>query len=243
LNTRMRFARNTPAWRGRNIQKRATQKRVAKKPAAIRLFAIAGLVVAVSALSFAEGGTVASAKTRIGNTSSALTVRAVKAHLRTGSSIKLLGRNSAAAAVSVKYRRNGHGRWHYGAKISASAHGRFSWRLRVSRPGSYVVATTAGRETRIRHFFVYVASQASWYGPGLYGHRTACGQTLTAHIMGVANKTLPCGTIVKFRYGNRTALARVIDRGPYAAGRTWDLTAAVKSKLRFPSTGAVLSTR
>jgi rare lipoprotein A (peptidoglycan hydrolase) len=61
--------------------------------------------------------------------------------------------------------------------------------------------------------------------------------------VGVANKTLPCGTKVTFRYRGRMATARVIDRGPYAAGREWDLTAALKAKLRFGSTGTVLSTR
>ena len=39
----------------------------------------------------------------------------------------------------------------------------------------------------------------SWYGPGMYGSRTACGVTLTKSVMGVASRTLPCGTKVTFR--------------------------------------------
>lgn len=39
----------------------------------------------------------------------------------------------------------------------------------------------------------------SWYGSGFYGQRTACGQTLTKTLVGVANRTLPCGTLVMFR--------------------------------------------
>jgi rare lipoprotein A (peptidoglycan hydrolase) len=35
----------------------------------------------------------------------------------------------------------------------------------------------------------------------------------------------------------------VVDRGPYVAGREWDLTGATKARLRFPSTGTVWSTR
>ncbi len=37
--------------------------------------------------------------------------------------------------------------------------------------------------------------------------------------------------------------ARVIDRGPFAGNREWDLTAALKAKLGFGTTGTVLSTR
>ena len=34
-------------------------------------------------------------------------------------------------------------------------------------------------------------SNISWYGPGLYGNGTACGQTLTKTLVGVAHRTLP----------------------------------------------------
>jgi rare lipoprotein A len=37
--------------------------------------------------------------------------------------------------------------------------------------------------------------------------------------------------------------ARVIDRGPYASGREFDLTGATKARLGFGSTGTVLSSR
>jgi rare lipoprotein A len=69
---------------------------------------------------------------------------------------------------------------------------------------------------------------ASWYGPG---GRTACGQELTAKTLGVANKTLPCGTRVTLHYHHRTISVRVIDRGPYVAGRDYDLTYATKRAL------------
>jgi rare lipoprotein A (peptidoglycan hydrolase) len=66
----------------------------------------------------------------------------------------------------------------------------------------------------------------SWYGPGFYGHRTACGKALTTSLIGVAHKTLPCGTLVTFRNpaNGRTLTVPVVDRGPYVAGRQWDLT-------------------
>ena len=69
---------------------------------------------------------------------------------------------------------------------------------------------------------------ASWYGPGFYGNRTACGQVYTPEIIGVAHKTLPCGTVLTLTYGSRTLTVAVIDRGPYVAGRTLDLSNATK---------------
>lgn len=66
----------------------------------------------------------------------------------------------------------------------------------------------------------------SWYGPGFYGSRTACGLDLTTTLHGVAHRTLPCGTLVSFRNpeNGRVITVPVVDRGPYVAGRTWDLT-------------------
>jgi peptidoglycan lytic transglycosylase len=84
---------------------------------------------------------------------------------------------------------------------------------------------------------------ASWYGPGFYGNRTACGGTLGYSTLGVAHKTMPCGTRLTLRYQGREVRVRVIDRGPYVAGREFDLTGATKARLGFGSTGTVLSSR
>ena len=78
---------------------------------------------------------------------------------------------------------------------------------------------------------------ASWYGPGLWGRKTACGETLRPHTFGVAHKRLPCGTIVKFVYRGHALVTQVIDRGPYVRGRAWDLTAAASDALGFSGVG------
>lgn len=78
---------------------------------------------------------------------------------------------------------------------------------------------------------------ASWYGPGLYGRTTACGVLLRPSTLGVANKTLPCGTVVKFAYHGHALITQVIDRGPYVKGRSWDLTAAASEALEFEGAG------
>ena len=125
--------------------------------------------------------------------------------------------------------------------------GRFetAWRPRAAGAYRLRVRPIDSRAARAsdRTVNVYRRSAASWFGPGLYGRRTACGLTLSPGLAGVAHKSLPCGTRVRFRYGGRTVIAPVIDRGPFAAGREWDLTAATRRALGFPSTGMVLSNR
>jgi rare lipoprotein A (peptidoglycan hydrolase) len=86
-------------------------------------------------------------------------------------------------------------------------------------------------------FSPFKTAGASWYGPGLYGRRTACGQTLRATTIGVAHRNLPCGTMVKFVYDGHAVVAPVIDRGPYVKGRAWDLTAAASEALEFDGVG------
>jgi hypothetical protein len=73
---------------------------------------------------------------------------------------------------------------------------------------------------------VYRRGVASWYGPGLYGTSTACGVVLHHKTLGVAHRSLPCGTPVSLYYRGRTIVVPVIDRGPYVHGRSWDLTIA-----------------
>lgn len=78
---------------------------------------------------------------------------------------------------------------------------------------------------------------ASSYGPGLYGNRTACGQTLTTTTIGVAHKTLACGTRLKFQgRSGQIVYANVIDRGPYVSGREFDLTEATVKQMGYTST-------
>jgi hypothetical protein len=73
-----------------------------------------------------------------------------------------------------------------------------------------------------------------------FGLPIACSRgTLGVHQLGVAHKTLPCGTMVTFRYGGRAIRVAVIDRGPYIAGREWDLTGATAAALKFPGLGPI----
>jgi hypothetical protein len=125
--------------------------------------------------------------------------------------------------------------------------GRFRLRYTPHRAGSERVRlrfagdpSDPGAHRALGRLNVYRLAGASWYGGG---GGLACGGQLTSATMGVANKTLPCGSSVTLRYGNRTVRVRVIDRGPYVAGREFDLTEATKRALGFGDTGQVWSTR
>jgi rare lipoprotein A (peptidoglycan hydrolase) len=81
---------------------------------------------------------------------------------------------------------------------------------------------------------VSVASVFRAYGDGL-----ACGGVLGRNQLGVAHKTAPCGTLITFTYAGRSLTVPVIDRGPYVAGREWDLTGATAEALGFPGLGEI----
>jgi peptidoglycan lytic transglycosylase len=84
---------------------------------------------------------------------------------------------------------------------------------------------------------VRASALATWFGPGFYGKQTACGQTLTPAVVGVANRTLPCGTLVKVTYGAHSVTLPVLDRGPYGGiGADWDLTAGAAEALGVTET-------
>ena len=106
----------------------------------------------------------------------------------------------------------------------------------ASSTGGSSTATGSGSEIA---FSPFRYAGASWYGPGLWGNKTACGATLRRGTLGVAHKTLPCGTTVKFVYHGHALITRVIDRGPYVKGRAFDLTQAASEALGFEGVGRV----
>ena len=134
--------------------------------------------------------------------------------------------------------------------LRVSDSGRFRVRWRVPGSGVYyarAIAHRTGTATRDRsrkkRINVFREALASYYGPGFYGSRTACGKTLTPDMLGVANKSLPCGARVTLRHAGRTVTVRVIDRGPYSGAREYDLTAATAQRLGFGGAGTIWVTR
>ncbi len=112
---------------------------------------------------------------------------------------------------------------------------------RFQRTAGLAVDGVVGPQTRPALVALMRILKATWYGPGFYGKRTACGKRLGRATMGVAHRTLPCGTRVTFYHGGRFVTVPVIDRGPFRQGVAWDLTEAAAKRLGFRSTGALRS--
>ena len=112
-----------------------------------------------------------------------------------------------------------------------------SARLRVVFRGH---GSLAGSHVRLHRIASFREVIASWYGGG---GTLACGGELTSATLGVANKTLPCGTMVTLRYGGHAVRVPVVDRGPFVPGREFDLTEATRNALGFGGVGAVWSSR
>ncbi len=151
------------------------------------------------------------------------------------------------SARTVRLQALGRHGWRVVAGARTGAGGRFTLRFLARQTGSRRVRLRfAGdpldhaSERRLGAVNVFRLAGASWYGGG---GSVACGGALTSSTLGVANKTLPCGTLVTLRYGGRSIRVPVIDRGPYVAGREFDLTEATKRALGFGDTGEVWSTR
>jgi hypothetical protein len=113
-------------------------------------------------------------------------------------------------------------------------------RVRVRATGNLVAAGSRAKAGRVT---VFRTAEASWYGPGLYGNGVACGGRLTPSTIGVAHKSLPCGTKLTIRYHGRQVRAKVIDRGPFIPGREFDLTEALKNRLGMGGLGTILVDR
>jgi peptidoglycan lytic transglycosylase len=138
------------------------------------------------------------------------------------------------------------GKWRTLGRVRTRANGRFRMRFRARGISSTPVrlAFRGDHENarvvkRVGRLNVFRPAVASWYGPGFYGGHLACGGTLGTGTLGVAHKTLPCGTKVTIRYRGRTVRVPVIDRGPFVGGREFDLTGATKYALGFGSTGTI----
>jgi rare lipoprotein A len=149
------------------------------------------------------------------------------------------------AGKTIEIERNGHQTaWEWAPTVSTTVQpgGAFSVSWNTNHIGRFSIravletslAQPAGA-TEAMPVTVYLPSIASWYK--LFGHSTACGDKLTRHTLGVANKTLPCGEDVALYFHNHTMVVPVIDRGPYVKGRRYDLTYATAKALGMVSAG------
>ncbi|MDE3129767.1 MAG: hypothetical protein KGL16_01315 [Acidobacteriota bacterium] len=86
---------------------------------------------------------------------------------------------------------------------------------------------------------IFTDALATLYGPGFWGHHTACGERLTHAMLGVASRTLKCGTRVSVFYRGREITVPVIDRGPFGSQASWDVTMATAKALGIRQTATI----
>jgi rare lipoprotein A len=197
-----------------------------------------------------QGASAQPGNTTVTSTSNGVTLTtSTSTMLRNGLSFSGIT-SPSAAGETIEIDRLGHEtNWQWAATVTATVAsdgsfsavwptnhiGRFSIRALISQPASANAASTAPTVT----VTVYRQAIATQYGPGFYGQRTACGNRLGPNTIGVASRTLKCGTKVAVYYGGRTMVVPVIDRGPYANGADWDLTEATARALGIAGTARI----
>jgi rare lipoprotein A len=137
--------------------------------------------------------------------------------------------------------------WTEVALVQPRPNGSFATTFRTTRAGPLTIraelqgsqASSATPAPPSLSLTVYRRSIATLYGPGFWGDKTACGVTLRRRTIGVANRTLPCGTEVQLYWKGNVITVPVIDRGPYAHNANWDLTMATARALGMEGTGVV----
>jgi rare lipoprotein A len=122
----------------------------------------------------------------------------------------------------------------YLARWRADVTGRQSLRAVVHGAVAQVAAAPATTQVTL-----YRPVRATWFGPGFFGRRTACGQRLSRGLVGVAHRRLPCGTLVEIYHRGRTVTAPVVDRGPFGTGAHYDLTSAAARQVGMRATGTI----
>jgi rare lipoprotein A len=187
--------------------------------------------------------------TRPGNTTVSATGNGVTVQARTSALLRhrltFSGTAPGDAGKTIEIERNGHQTaWQWAPTVSTTVQpgGAFSVTWNTDHIGRFSIRAVLQTKlaqpaaaTQAMPVTVYLPSVASWYK--LFGHSTACGEKLTRHTLGVANKALPCGEDVALYYHGRTMVVPVIDRGPYVRGRRYDLTYATAKALGTVSAG------
>ena len=157
---------------------------------------------------------------------------------------------TSLAGDTIEIERSGHEtNWAWAPTVSSTiaSDGSFATVWHTNHIGRFAIravissssVASAAAVTPSLTITVYRPSLATQYGPGFYGQRTACGQKLRPGTIGVANRTLKCGTDVAVYFDGRTLIVPVIDRGPYANGADWDLTEATGRALGIDGTARI----
>ncbi|MEO8689835.1 MAG: septal ring lytic transglycosylase RlpA family protein [Solirubrobacteraceae bacterium] len=151
----------------------------------------------------------------------------------------------AGRTVVVQYLDAVTAAWTKQARTTVRPDGTFIARWRARQTGQFrlrAAVSGAAHSAAVSPelpLTVYRGAVATWFGPGFYGNTTACGIELTPELVGVAHRSLPCGTNVLVHYGSRTLVLPVVDRGPFGSEARWDLTEAAAQQLGVTQTDRI----
>jgi peptidoglycan lytic transglycosylase len=159
--------------------------------------------------------------------------------------------DQAGRTVNVERFDDATQTWSAVATATVAADGTYLASWRADRVGEHRVRAVLGGDgqavaasaTPELGITIHRPAKATWYGPRFYGRRTACGQRMSRTLLGVAHRKLPCGTQVAVLYKGRRITVPVVDRGPFANGAHYDLTAATAQALGFEHTDRVGAVR
>jgi hypothetical protein len=157
-----------------------------------------------------------------------------------------VGADEAGRTLQVQ-RQQPDGSWLATATATVASDGSFLARWRTDAIGQFAVrALIAGGQAQAAaaaplstSVTIYRPARATWFGPGFYGKRTACGQVMSHALLGVAHRTLPCGTPVAVFLDGKAVTVPVVDRGPFANGARYDLTAAAAQAIGMVRTSTI----
>ena len=150
-----------------------------------------------------------------------------------GRSVKIAAQATSGAAWTTIATTRAAGDGSFSAAWRAASTGRWTVRAELAGDAGAAQASVTPSATAT----VYRRATATWYSQP--GNRTACGTRLRRSTIGVAHRTLPCGTLVDVTWRGRSLSVPVIDRGPFVAGVHYDLTLAAAKTLGFVAAGRV----
>ena len=202
----------------------------------------------------AGGGAVAPTGGHVATVSDGRITVSAKANAVLGRSVHFRGHvptSDAGRTISIERFDTKKAAWVPEAATVVKSDGAFVARWRTDHNGRFRLRATIDDDSTARAaqaspelaLTVYKPAKATWYGPGFYGRTTACGQKMTRSLVGVAHRTLPCGTKVAVMYKGRITTVPVVDRGPFRNGADWDLTYAAAQALGFRYTDVLGAVR
>ena len=111
--------------------------------------------------------------------------------------------------------------------------------IQDQQPGSPLVPSQPIASSSKLQVRSVTTGQASWYGPGFYGGRTANGDVLRRGDFTAAHRSLPFGTKVRVTnlWNGRSTVVRINDRGPFVGHRVIDIGPGAASHLGLVASG------